>query len=118
VVGRAKVCGRHGDCGKECERVERYDEEPGKVCEEKKVGSECGQDENDGVNKRKRKSEESEWKLGESKIARVSEFNYLGCTFNERATNKAHVREVVAKSYSKKVWEPLNLMKKIGQKTS
>jgi hypothetical protein len=70
------------------------------------------------LNKRKRKSEESEWKLGESKIARVSEFNYLGYTFNERATNKAHVREVVAKSYSKKVWEPLNLMKKMGQKTS
>ncbi|KAJ3629804.1 hypothetical protein MTP99_014171 [Tenebrio molitor] len=37
-------------------------------------------------NKRKRKNEESEWKWEESKIERVSEFKYLGYTFNERAT--------------------------------
>jgi hypothetical protein len=46
-------------------------------------------------NKRKRKNEESEWKWEESKIERVSEFKYLGYTFNERATDKAQVREVV-----------------------
>jgi hypothetical protein len=28
----------------------------------------------------------------------VSEFKYLGCIFNERATDKTHVREVVRKS--------------------
>jgi hypothetical protein len=43
-------------------------------------------------NKRKRKSEESEWKREESMIERESEFKYLGYTFNERATDKAHVR--------------------------
>jgi hypothetical protein len=37
-------------------------------------------------NRRKRKSEEREWKWEESKIERVSEFRYLGYTFNERAT--------------------------------
>jgi hypothetical protein len=42
-------------------------------------------------NRRKRKSEESEWKWEESKIERVSEFN-------ERATDKAQVREVVRKA--------------------
>jgi hypothetical protein len=49
-------------------------------------------------NKRKRKNEESEWKWEESKIERVSEFRYLGYTFNERATDKAQVREVVRKA--------------------
>jgi hypothetical protein len=49
-------------------------------------------------NKRKRKSEESEWKWEENKIERVSEFKYLGCTFNERATDKAQVRELVRKA--------------------
>jgi hypothetical protein len=39
--------------------------------------------------KRKRKNEESEWKWEESKIERVSEFKYLGYTFNERATVRA-----------------------------
>ncbi|KAH0820320.1 hypothetical protein GEV33_002471 [Tenebrio molitor] len=48
-------------------------------------------------NKRKRKSEESEWKWEENKIERVSEFKYLGYTFNERATDKAQVRERAAK---------------------
>ncbi|KAH0812552.1 hypothetical protein GEV33_010238 [Tenebrio molitor] len=48
--------------------------------------------------KRKRKNEESEWKWEESKIERVSEFKYLGYTFNERATVKAQVREVVRKA--------------------
>jgi hypothetical protein len=37
-------------------------------------------------NRRKRKSEEREWKWEGSKIERVSEFRYLGYTFNERAT--------------------------------
>jgi hypothetical protein len=45
-------------------------------------------------NKRKRKSEENEWKWEESK----SGFRYLGYTFNERATDKAQVREVVRKA--------------------
>jgi hypothetical protein len=49
-------------------------------------------------NKRKRKNEESEWKWEESKIKNVSEFEYLGYTFNERATDKAQVREVVRKA--------------------
>jgi hypothetical protein len=49
-------------------------------------------------NKRKRKSEENEWKWEESKIGRVSGFRYLGYTFNERATDKAQVREVVRKA--------------------
>jgi hypothetical protein len=44
-------------------------------------------------NKRKRKNEESEWKWKESMIERVSEFKYLGYTFNERAMDKAQVRE-------------------------
>jgi hypothetical protein len=48
--------------------------------------------------KRKRKNEESEWKWEESKIERVSEFKYLGYTFNERATVRAQVREVVKKA--------------------
>jgi hypothetical protein len=48
--------------------------------------------------KRKRKNEESEWKWEESKIERVSEFKYLSYTFNERATDKAQVREVVRKA--------------------
>jgi hypothetical protein len=41
---------------------------------------------------------ESEWKWEESKIERVSEFKYLGYTFNERATVRAQVREVVRKA--------------------
>ncbi|KAH0818793.1 hypothetical protein GEV33_003998 [Tenebrio molitor] len=48
--------------------------------------------------KRKSKNEESEWKWEESKIERVSEFKYLGYTFNERATVRAQVREVVRKA--------------------
>jgi hypothetical protein len=49
-------------------------------------------------NKRKRKNEESEWRWEENKIERVSEFKYLGYIFNERATDKAQVREVVRKA--------------------
>jgi hypothetical protein len=49
-------------------------------------------------NTRKRKNEESEWKWEGSKIKNVSEFEYLGYTFNERATDKAQVREVVRKA--------------------
>jgi hypothetical protein len=49
-------------------------------------------------NKRKRKNEEGDWKWEESKIERVSEFKYLGYTFNERVTGKAQVGEVVGKA--------------------
>jgi hypothetical protein len=49
-------------------------------------------------NKRKRENEESDRKWEESKIERVSEFKYLGYIFNERATDKAQVREVVRKA--------------------
>jgi hypothetical protein len=49
-------------------------------------------------NKRKRKSEENEWKWKGRKIEQVNEFKYLGHTFNERATDKAHIREIVRKA--------------------
>jgi Leu/Phe-tRNA-protein transferase len=49
-------------------------------------------------NKRKRKSEENEWKWEGRKIERVSEFKYLGHTFYERAMDKAHMREIVRKA--------------------
>jgi hypothetical protein len=50
-------------------------------------------------NKRKRKNEESECKWEESKIRkRANSSMYLGYTFNERATDKAQVREVVRKA--------------------
>jgi hypothetical protein len=49
-------------------------------------------------NKRKKKNEGSEWKWEESKIERVSEFKYLGYTFNERATDKAQMIEIVRKA--------------------
>jgi hypothetical protein len=32
------------------------------------------------------------------KIQQVNEFKYLGYTFNERATDKAHIREIVRKA--------------------
>ncbi|CAH1378577.1 unnamed protein product, partial [Tenebrio molitor] len=47
--------------------------------------------------KRKGKSEKNEWKREGKKIEQVSEFQYLGYTFNERATDKAHMREIVRK---------------------
>jgi hypothetical protein len=34
----------------------------------------------------------------ERKIEQVNEFKYLGCTFSERATDKAHIREIVRKA--------------------
>jgi hypothetical protein len=49
-------------------------------------------------NKRKRKSEENEWKWKGRKIEQVNEFKYLGHTFNERGTDKAHIREIVRKA--------------------
>jgi hypothetical protein len=49
------------------------------------------------LNKRKRKSEENDWKWEESKIERVNKFKYLGYTFNERTTEKAHMREIARK---------------------
>jgi hypothetical protein len=43
--------------------------------------------------KRKRKkSKENEWNWEGRKIERVKEFKYLGYTFNERTTDKAHIR--------------------------
>jgi hypothetical protein len=85
------VCGRLGNSGKERKRNERNDEEPGKVCEEKKleVNVEKAKMMVFNNNKRKRKREENEWKW------KGSEFKYLGYTFNERATDKAHKREIV-----------------------
>jgi hypothetical protein len=58
----------------------------------------------------------TEWRKSStsSKIERVSEFKYLGYIFNERATDKAQVREVVRKAnkvvgsvwgIGKKKWE-------------
>jgi spore maturation protein CgeB len=44
-------------------------------------------------NKRKRKSEEKEWNWEERKVEQVKECKYLGYKFNERATDKAHIRE-------------------------
>jgi hypothetical protein len=49
-------------------------------------------------NKRKTKSEQKEWKWKGRNVERVSEFKYLGYSFNKRATDKAHVREVVRKA--------------------
>jgi hypothetical protein len=51
--------------------------------------------------KRKRKSEENELKWKGRIIERVSEFKYLGYTFNERATDKAHIRDIVRKEEGK-----------------
>jgi hypothetical protein len=48
-------------------------------------------------NKRKKKSEENEWNWKGRKIEQVKEFKCLGYTFNERATDKAHSREIVRK---------------------
>jgi hypothetical protein len=45
-------------------------------------------------NKRMRKSEEDEWRWEGRKIKRVKEFKCLGCTFNDRATDKAYIREI------------------------
>jgi hypothetical protein len=45
--------------------------------------------------KRKRKSEENELKWKGRIIERVSEFKYLGYTFNERATDRVHIRDIV-----------------------
>jgi hypothetical protein len=50
------------------------------------------------LNKRKTKSEENEWNWKGGKIERVNEFKYLGYRFNERATDKAHIREIVRKA--------------------
>jgi hypothetical protein len=50
------------------------------------------------INKRKRKSEESEWNWEGRKTEQVNEFKYLRYTFNERATDKAHIREIVRKA--------------------
>jgi hypothetical protein len=34
----------------------------------------------------------------ERKIEQVNEFKYLGYTYNERATDKAHITEIVTKA--------------------
>jgi hypothetical protein len=44
-------------------------------------------------NKRKSQSEDNEWNWEGRKIEEVNEFKYLGYKFNERATDKAHIRE-------------------------
>jgi hypothetical protein len=49
-------------------------------------------------NKRKRKSEENEWKWEGKKIERMSKFKYLDYTFDERATDKVHMRNIVKKT--------------------
>jgi hypothetical protein len=49
-------------------------------------------------NERKRKNEENEWNWEGRKIEQANEFIYLGYTFNERATDKAHIREIVRKA--------------------
>jgi hypothetical protein len=49
-------------------------------------------------NKRKRKSEENVWNWEGRKTERVNEFKYLGYTFSESATDKAHTREIVKKA--------------------
>jgi hypothetical protein len=48
--------------------------------------------------KRKKKSVENEWSWEGRKIVQVNEFKYLGSRFNERATDKAHIREIVRKA--------------------
>jgi hypothetical protein len=93
------VCGRHGDCGKECKRemkemiwnLEKYVKKKNLEVNVKKTKMMV-------FKKRKRKNQESEWKWKESKIERVSEFKYLGYIFNERAKDKAQVRGVVRKA--------------------
>jgi hypothetical protein len=55
------------------------------------------------VAKSEREMKEMMRKLGKyvskkNKIEQVSEFKYLGYTFNERATDKAHMREIVRKA--------------------
>jgi hypothetical protein len=48
-------------------------------------------------NKRKRKSEENEGNSDGRKVEQVNVFKYLGYAFNERAADKAHIREIVRK---------------------
>jgi hypothetical protein len=69
---------RFGKSGKERERNERIDEEPGKACEEEKLQVNIEKTKMMVLNKRKRKSEEIEWKWKGRKIERVSKFKYLG----------------------------------------
>jgi hypothetical protein len=47
---------------------------------------------------RKRKSEENEWNWKGRKKEQVNKFKYLDYTFNERATDKVHIREIVRKA--------------------
>jgi hypothetical protein len=61
-------------------------------------------------NKRKRKSEENEWKREGRNVEGESEFKYLGYTFNERVMDRAHVQEVVRKAikvvgWMKEIWK-------------
>jgi hypothetical protein len=48
--------------------------------------------------KKELSSEENEWNREGGKMEEVNEFKYLGCTFSERATDKAHIREIVRKA--------------------
>ncbi|KAH0812641.1 hypothetical protein GEV33_010151 [Tenebrio molitor] len=47
---------------------------------------------------RKRKSEENEWNWKGRKLEQINELKYLGYTFNERAKDKGHIREIVRKA--------------------
>jgi spore germination protein GerM len=49
-------------------------------------------------NKRKRKSEENEWNWEERKLEQINVSEYLVYTFNDRATDEAHMRELVRKA--------------------
>jgi hypothetical protein len=84
------VCGRLGNSETEMKEMMRS---LGKYARKKKLNVE--KTKMVVFNKRKRKSEENErkWEGKGRKIERVSEFEYLGFTFNERATDKAHMRE-------------------------
>jgi hypothetical protein len=68
------------------------------ICKEEKAGVNVEKTKMMVFNKIKRKSEENEWKWEGKKIERISEFHYLGYTFNERTTDEAHIREIVRKA--------------------
>jgi hypothetical protein len=91
VVGKGSVCGSRGNSGKECERKEEMMKSLRKYVRKKKLVKIMV------FKKRKRKSEENEWKREGRKIERMREIKYLGYTFNEKTTDKVHMREIVRK---------------------
>ncbi|KAH0814114.1 hypothetical protein GEV33_008676 [Tenebrio molitor] len=68
------------------------------------------------VDSSKRKSEKNEWKREGKKIEQVSEFKYLGYTFKERATDKAHTKKIVRKA-NKVVGCVWGIGEKVGRET-